>query len=745
MQSPPPPAQPWKFSTSVLLPVILTMVAIAAAVPAFILWSTASIDSRALDRQTRMVAHVLSAQRDQIRHDQQSVAIWDDALFAAKLAPDQAWIDTNLGAWMHDFFGHNRSAVLDASNQPIYVMENGVSAPTDHYAKAADAIGPLVLRVRELIAAGGMNQFNIGNDDVPPAVSDFAVVEGMPAIVSVMPIVSDTRKFNQPPGSEPLLVDVLFLDSAFAARFADEYQFMDARFTLTESGDANKAVYPLLNSAGRFIAFFEWRHYRPGAMLMRHTGPIFALAFLAAAVMVFLLLQQLRRSSAALEAGRIHAEHEAAHDRLTGLPNRGSFDLRLAQTLGERQTAGAHLSLFMLDLDRFKQINDTLGHQAGDDLIRTVGQRLRATVGDDVLIARLGGDEFGIMAVSRDRPIDAMALSNRIIDAIGQAFELNHFQAFVGVSIGIVHATGGGAEPRELIRKADIALYEAKSAGRNRAVVYEEHMNELLQLQHTIEGELRDALKQSDQLSVVFQPLVDQQTRKVSGAEALARWHHPKFGQISPARFIPVAENTGLIEALGEFVLRRACELGARSPGRDIAVNISPTQLRNPKFATLVFDILRQSGMRPKDLELEITESILLDDEHASAQNLRTLRAAGIHIALDDFGTGYSSLSYLKRYPVDRIKIDRSFVNQLASGHVTVAITQAIVTLAHAMDIRVTAEGVETAEQADMLGQMGCNTLQGYLFSAAVLPARIAEIFADPANAIDRKNRDRAA
>ncbi len=368
----------------------------------------------------------------------------------------------------------------------------------------------------------------------------------------------------------------------------------------------------------------------------------------------------------------------------------------------------------MLDLDRFKQINDTLGHQAGDDLIRCVGQRLRATVGDDMLIARLGGDEFGILAVSQERSIDAMALSNRIIDAISQAFELNHVQAFVGVSIGIVNATGGGAEPHELVRKADIALYEAKSAGRNRAVVYQEHMNELLQLQHTIEAELRDALKLSDQLSVVFQPLVDQHSRKVTGAEALARWQHPKYGQISPARFIPVAESTGLIEVLGEFVLRRACELGANAPGRDIAVNISPTQLRNPKFATLVFDILHQTGMRPADLELEITESILLDDEYVSAQNLRTLRASGIHIALDDFGTGYSSLSYLKRYPVDRIKIDRSFVSQLAPGHVSAAITQAIVTLAHAMDIRVTAEGVETAQQADMLGEMGCNTLQGY-------------------------------
>ncbi|MDB5537969.1 MAG: hypothetical protein JWQ65_2844 [Devosia sp.] len=745
MFSQPTTAHRWQFSTSVLLPVILTMVVTAAAVLGFTLWSTANIDERALERQTRMVAHVLSAQRDQVSHDQESVALWDDALFATKLAPDLDWVDTNLGIWMHDFFGHSRSIVLDGDNQPMYVMENGAAAPVDHYGQVAAAVGPLVMRIRQLIAAGGMTQYNLGRDTVPPAVAEFAVVDNMPAIVSVMPIVSDTRDLVQKPGSEPLLADILFLDGAFAERLTDQYLFENARFSLTDSGDPGKAVYPLLNSAGRFIAFFEWTRDRPGQTLLRHTAPAFALAFLIAVIVVFLLLRQLRRSSSALEAGRIHAEYQAAHDRLTGLPNRSSFDVRLAQTMTERQTAGAHLSLLMLDLDRFKQINDTLGHQAGDELIRSVGQRLRTTVGDDMLIARLGGDEFSILAISRERQIDAIALSNRIIDAIGQAFELNHFKAFVGVSIGIVHATGGSAEPHELIRKADIALYEAKSAGRNRAVVYQEHMNELLQLQHTIEAELRDALKQTDQLSVVFQPLVDQQSRKVTGAEALARWHHPKFGQISPARFIPVAENTGLIEALGEFVLRRACELGAKAPGRDIAVNISPTQLRNPKFAMLVFDILRQTGMRPTDLELEITESILLDDEHISAQNLQTLRASGIHIALDDFGTGYSSLSYLKRYPVDRIKIDRSFVNQLAPGHVSVAIAQAIVTLAHAMDISVTAEGVETAEQADMLGIMGCNTLQGFLFSAAVLPTKIEEIFADPANALDRKGRTKAA
>jgi len=735
----------WRFTTGVLLPVVLALLVTAAAVLGFVFWSTASIDARALERQKTMVEHVLTAKRNQIRHDQESVSISDDALINAKLIVNPQWLHANLGKRMYDFFGHDRSAVLDANNTPLYMMIDGAAADPAAFAGVAAATMPLVEQLRARIAGGALKAYNNGTAEVPPSISEFVVVENTPAIVSVIPIVSESRNRRQVKGTEPILVGILLLDQAFTAQLREEYLFEEANFSLLQSGLPGKATYPLLNSKGRIIGFFEWLRDRPGQTMLLHTAPALIVAFMIAGILVFLLLRQLWSSSKALETGRVRAEHQAAHDKLTGLPNRTSFDGQLADTLTQGHAAGAHITLLMLDLDRFKQVNDTLGHQAGDELICAVGARLRQVVGDDMLIARLGGDEFGILSVSRDVPLDAQGLSSRIIEAIGRPFELSHFSAFVGVSIGIVSTTGGTAEPRELIRKADIALYEAKASGRNRAAVYEERMNELLQLQHTIEAELRIALRRGDQLSVVFQPLVDQQSRTVIGAEALARWHHPKYGQISPARFIPVAESTGMIETLGEFVLQRACELGASAPGRTIAVNISPTQLRNPRFAAQVFNILHRTGMRPSDLELEITESILLDDEHISAQNLRTFRASGIHIALDDFGTGYSSLSYLKRYPVDRIKIDRSFVMQLADGHMSVSITRAIVQLAHAMDIEVTAEGVETEDQAIILAQMGCNTLQGFLFAPGVAPERIAEIFAEADNWVSQRRRVRSA
>ena len=257
-------------------------------------------------------------------------------------------------------------------------------------------------------------------------------------------------------------------------------------------------------------------------------------------------------------------------------------------------------------------------------------------------------------------------------------------------------------------------------------------MNVLVQGRHTIEAELREALKRTDQLWVAFQPLFSRDGGRLSGAEALVRWSHPRLGQIPPSRFVAVAESSGLIEALGEFVLRRACDMGARWPGNTIAVNISPAQLRNPHFPDLVFRTLAASGMRPEDLEIEITESILLDDENITANAIRTFRAAGIQIALDDFGTGYSSLNYLKRYPVDRIKIDRSFVSQLAATSASNAIVQAMVTLAHALGIQVTAEGVETSEQHRVLVAMGCNTFQGYLLSPPLTAQRMEQLFEAP-------------
>lgn len=704
----------WQFSVGVVAPAVLLLVLTAVAVAAFVMWSANGIDARALDRQDSLASRALERQIAEIPHAQESVAIWDDAITYAKLAFDQEWLDNNLGTWMGEYYGFDAVAVLSYRDEPIYTMVDGMSPSPAFFEEAVHVFAPLVAEVRSKIAAGGLEDYAAGGPY--PQARDLEVIGGQPAVVSVMPITSQTGKMVQTPGTEYMHVAIDYLDARFAQRLYSDYRFVDAAFTTSALHTPGAASHPLFDRNGRLVTVFEWQPSRPGVELLNQTFPVLAIGFLIATIVVITLVGRLWQSSSKLEEERLSAKHDATHDSLTGLPNRAQFDIQLARDLGERRNRPP-VALLMLDLDRFKQVNDTLGHEAGDELIRAVGQRLTELIGPADVLARLGGDEFAVIHPTREGAASASRLGEAIIEAVAKPFDVLGSEAFVGASVGVAVSGKEDTDPRELTRKADIALYEAKAQGRNRVVVYEDAMSAQLQDRHMIEGELREALKKRDQLWVAFQPLYNGRSGEIAGAEALARWTHPRLGQISPARFIPIAEGAGLIEALGEFVLCQACTFGARWPGRRMAVNISPAQLRNPRFPERVFDLLVETAMRPSDLELEITESILLENERQALEALTTFRKAGIRIALDDFGTGYSSLNYLKRYPVDSIKIDRSFVAQIAPESSSTAIVQAMVTLAHALKIDVTAEGVETHEQMSVLKRMGCNLFQGFLLS----------------------------
>ncbi|MBL8596188.1 MAG: EAL domain-containing protein [Devosia sp.] len=722
----------WRFPVVVLLPVILSLVGAAAGVLGFVLWSAQGVDAGALTRQTDLARHVIETELKRIPHDQESVTIWDDAIYNTKLAFNAAWIDTNLGTWMREYFGHDDVIVLDQDDQPIYAMSEGARADPGREAAALGDIRVLIANLRRLLTEGGADAYEKGNTPTAPNVAALRLVGGVPSLVSIAPIISDSGTIKQDPDTIFLHVSIVRLDVDYAQRLGEQYQIPDAGFDLyPDTSSGRDGLLPLTDSAGRFITFLQWTPVTPGRDLLMQTLPVIAGAFLIAGLVAALLVHQLWRKSHALEVGRADAEYRAAHDHLTGLPNRTTFEAILARTLAQRPSRDRRTSVLMLDLDRFKQVNDTLGHRAGDDLIQAVGQRLGEMLANGDTLARLGGDEFAIVHAHAPGLMAALGLSQRIVEAINKPFDIFGSEAFVGVSIGIATADLNEADAHELTRRADIALYEAKATGRNRAVVFEDSMNEFLQNRKTIEVELREALRRDDQLSVAFQPLFGRDGQIV-GAEALARWVHPRLGQISPAHFIPVAEATGLISQLGAFVLRAACSMGAKWPGHTFAANISPVQLRDPTFTATVLDLLRTTGMQAQDLELEITEGILLEEASEATEALRLLRSTGIKIALDDFGTGYSSLNYLKRYPVDRIKIDRSFVSQLAPGSVSVAIVQAMVTLAHALKIEVTAEGVETHEQAEVLDALGCNIYQGFLFSAPVSPGNLEAVLRQP-------------
>jgi len=424
--------------------------------------------------------------------------------------------------------------------------------------------------------------------------------------------------------------------------------------------------------------------------------------------------------------GRI--AHMARHDALTDLPNRVMLRERLEHEL-KRVKRGECLAVLCLDLDQFKGVNDALGHPIGDELLKLVADRLRGCTREPDTVARLGGDEFAIIMTQMQQPTDAAALSKRIRDSIVKPYQIEGHQIVTDISIGISVAPFDAQDADPLLRNADMALYGAKADGRGTYRFFEPEMNTRMKARRELEMDLRKALV-GKEFELYYQPLVNLQSNEVNGFEALLRWNHPKRGLISPADFIPIAEETGLIVPLGEWVLKAACYEAIDWPDHlKVAVNLSPAQLNNRKLLNVVKAALAETGMPALKLQLEITETVLLQNTFATLATLHELRKLGVQIALDDFGTGYSSLSYLRSFPFDKIKIDRSFIQDLSNGAEPVAIVQAVANLAKCLNMTSTAEGVETQQQMDMLQSMGCSEMQGYLFSRARPASEIRQFF----------------
>ena len=416
--------------------------------------------------------------------------------------------------------------------------------------------------------------------------------------------------------------------------------------------------------------------------------------------------------------------YAAHHDSLTGLPNRKLFCEQLEQAL-KRVRRGERLAVLYLDLDHLKRINDTLGHPAGDKLLKGVADRLRGCVRDIDLVARLSGDEFAIIQTSLDGPADVVDLAMRAREAIHEPFDLDGHEVTVDISVGISMAPNDATDLNELLKTADIALYEAKNTGRGIYCFYQTEMNERMKTRSKLERDLQSALTNGE-FELFYQPIVNLEDNKIKTFEALLRWRHPERGLVSPTEFIPIAEETGLIVPLGEWVLRQACAEAAKWPNDiGVAVNISSVQLTNKNLANAVIGAIASASIPAARLNLEITESVFLQNTAANLATLKRLHELGVQFSMDDFGTGYSSLGYLLSFPFSKIKIDRSFITDLPTKKGSRAIIRAIIDLARSLKIRVIAEGVETAQQLEQLRRLGCTEIQGYLFSP---PRPVAEI-----------------
>ncbi len=409
----------------------------------------------------------------------------------------------------------------------------------------------------------------------------------------------------------------------------------------------------------------------------------------------------------------------AQHDDLTGLPNRTLLRQQMDDILLHTRRSPEKVAVLVLGLDNFKAVNDTLGHGVGDKLLRSVAKRLGSTLREEDILARLNSDEFAIVQSGLTRPEDAVLLARRLLEAVGEPYLLDGHSVVIGASIGIAMAPGDGDESEKLLKSADMALSRAKNDSRGTFSFFEAGMDARAQSRRKIEIDLRDAI-QNDVLRPYYQPLIDLATGRITGFEALVRWPHAERGMISPAEFIPVAEETGLINPLGGLMLRRACMDAAGWPDDvRVAVNLSPLQFRVGNLLSVVMDALKQSGLPARRLELEITETLLLEKSSQVLATLHALRALGVRISMDDFGTGYSSLSYLRSFPFDKIKIDQSFVRDLAANPDAQAIIRAIVSLGIGLGVTITAEGVETEAELSCLRAEGCHEGQGFLFSRA--------------------------
>jgi len=701
------------FIREVLLPLAAILLLTLAGAGTGLFLSTSISNQKAQAQQQRMIEASFAQSLAEHQRQLHSLSRWTPLqthLDAAQ--PDRRWLDDNVGRWLYQMFGHQLIMVLDEARRPVLAWRDG--------ALLAEPVRDSA--VRAILASALLRA-------APHEAVDLARVDGRVAALAVGAVRHDAQA-----APRFTLVSLKYLDDGYLAALAARSQLKGLRFSDPGAPPVAPARFMLTSQADGDVGYINWDPARPGAEMLRAIGPSTGIAVLVVTLLCLYMMRRLWTSSRSLSqsmlklgASEAQALHLAFHDVLTGLPNRALVEDRLTQALALATRHEQRVALMLIDLDRFKIINDTYGHHAGDELIIAVAHRLSGLMRACDTVGRIGGDEFLVVMPEVDTIGQVEALAQRILEALSQPFPLFGSEVWSGASIGLVLAPKDGVDRQELVRKADIALYEAKSSGRGKYRQFERVMDESIRTRQSIAADLRVALQNFKGLAVWYQPLMAIDGKNMVGVEALLRWDHPTRGAIPPGDFIAIAEETGLIIPLGEWVLREACLTQQRFPDLIVAVNVSPVQFRATGFVARMVEIVRESGGDPQRIELEITEGVLIEDEHEARAIIIALRDAGFRIALDDFGTGYSSLNYLSTFPVDKIKIDRSFTQSLGVAENSMAIIESVVKLGHAMGLTVTAEGVETPGQMSALADAGCNQLQGYLFSQAIPYERLGD------------------
>ncbi|WP_313199536.1 putative bifunctional diguanylate cyclase/phosphodiesterase [Rhizobium sp.] len=728
-----------KNSRLIFVPIIAIGIAAALLAVVATLWAGVESDLAALERQKELVTTKLADQVNQVAADVAVIANGYASLLPGSV-PGSKSSDygevRRFGETITAVFGMEQMLLVDRQGDLIL---DGDAAIARRYQWVRPLLADFFERVRDdrLRTTAGRQ------DNGSPVASRAEILrlEGRASITSISPVNFSGPDGTIEPQAQYFLIAFRFLDGIVLDELSREMGLKGARYARTlDATDGEVAFQVEASATGDPIGVIIWTPDLPGSRVIEKLTPYLCAAIAVIGGLFWLLVRRLNRSWKELRRSEQHAKELALLDVLTRLPNRDLFARRLDECSAST-SSDIGIVVGFIDLDRFKAVNDSFGHAVGDELIIEAAARMNEVLHGRGTLARLGGDEFAVLLMLQQQDIAFHAdVFEKIISEIRRPFSLRQSEitAYIGCSIGIASSTGRHCPPEELLRRADVALYQAKAKGRGCLVVYHAEIETAQRERERLVDELRTelsrigaaSLRNSDMgassrpaLEIHFQTIHRAgDESKVSGAEALVRWRHPRLGLLSPDRFIPLAESIGLIDELGEFILKQACLIGrSRLPNKTIAVNVSPRQLRNSRFADSVLAILRRAEFAPSCLELELTETALVDNPEQAKETLSQLRGEGVKIALDDFGTGYSSLSHLIHFGIDRIKIDRSFVRLLDTQSNGAAVAAAVTSLARNLGIETTAEGVETKGQRDFLVAIGCNDLQGFLFSRPVI------------------------
>ncbi len=685
-------------------------------------------DRAARDREQELVENGFAAKVAEIGHQVVPQAAWDDAVIHLDNRFDQRWAHDNVGQYLSAIDGFSLAYVLDADNRPVYGMADGADVSPTTYQKYGDLLAPVVARLRALEIAAPATGAEAGGVRRPLQLNTAKVIDGRVLIFTATRVQPDFGQSRLTGPRAPVIVTGREIDSGLLESFSNRYMLTQLHLHPDDSrNEPAEAHGSITDDTGMAVATLDWIPEKPGSALLRQFLPWTLMLLTALLALGLLLYRRGRRVTVALEASEGRALHLAFHDVLTGMGNRRQLEVQMAEACVEPPLPDRGRALLAVDLDHFKELNDLQGHPVGDELLLIAAERLRAICGDHDPCSRVGGDEFAILCRTRTLA-EIEALADRVLADLAEPYSLSTGRVRLTCSVGIALLEESVLTATEALRRADLALFRAKRDGRGRRVTYEPSLDEELRSRRRLQDDLRRDLADG-RLTMVYQPQVDSQ-RRLIGVEALVRWTHLELGPISPATFVPMAEECGLIDALGEFTLRRAFEDSLRWRGLKVAVNVSAIQLRDDAFAARLIAMAATQGVASDAIEIELTEGVLVDEDGAVLESLTTLRDAGFSLAIDDFGTGYSSLSYLSRFPIGKIKIDRSFVVDLGQSESADALVSTIVQLGRSLNMRVLAEGVETVEQWLRLSAAGCHEFQGYLTSRPLTANLIDELVA---------------